>query len=97
MTTRQRGWAGKGSTYRWRQLRKLILARDGYVCRIAGPKCTGIATEVDHVVALADGGTDDVSNLRAACLPCNRGRAGAITYASSTRARTTDVEARTRW
>jgi 5-methylcytosine-specific restriction endonuclease McrA len=96
--TARRGWAGRGSTYRWKQVRKLILARDGFACQIAGPKCTGGATEVDHVVALADGGAHyDPSNLRASCATCNRGRAGGTTYPRYGASQTTDVETRTVW
>jgi 5-methylcytosine-specific restriction endonuclease McrA len=56
----------------YRRLRLAILARDGNACQIRGPSCTHIATQVDHIVARADGG--DVyapSNLRAACVACN--------------------------
>ena len=31
------------STARWQQLRKAVLARDGYACMLEGPGCTGIA------------------------------------------------------
>ena len=31
---------------------------------------------MDHKVAVADGGTDDLSNLITACWACNRGKAG---------------------
>jgi 5-methylcytosine-specific restriction protein A len=56
----------------WKRTRLEVLARDGYRCQIRGPKCNGYATEVDHVVARADGGaTWNPSNLRAACRPCN--------------------------
>lgn len=32
--------------------------------------------EIDHIVALADGGTDEPENLRLLCLSCNRRKAG---------------------
>lgn len=32
--------------------------------------------EVDHIIALADGGTDDPQNLQLLCLSCNRTKAG---------------------
>jgi 5-methylcytosine-specific restriction endonuclease McrA len=60
------------STPEWRRLRRLILDRDGNLCRIGGPTCTRYATCVDHIVARADGGDCwDPANLRAACRPCN--------------------------
>lgn len=56
----------------WKRLRRLILERDRDRCQIRGPKCSTVATEVDHIVARADGGSMwDPRNLRAACRPCN--------------------------
>jgi len=51
-----------------------VLRRDGYVCKVGVPGlCTGKATTVDHIRALADGGALlDPNNCRAACAPCNR-------------------------
>lgn len=58
-------------TKRWRNIRKVVLERDCYECQIRGPRCTGEATQVDHIVAAAFGGDDDYGNLRAACRSCN--------------------------
>jgi 5-methylcytosine-specific restriction endonuclease McrA len=53
----------------------VVLKRDEYRCKIRGRRCTGVATEVDHIVQLIDGGAPlEESNLRAACRRCNRGR-----------------------
>ena len=61
---------------KWRRVvRPAILARDGYLCRIKGPKCTTIATTVDHIVPWRkDGAWWEPSNLRASCAACNYGR-----------------------
>lgn len=62
-------------TGRWKRVRLDVLARDGYVCMIRGPRCTRVATAVDHVIPLAHGGEPfDPLNLRAACAACNSGR-----------------------
>ena len=67
-------------TVEWRALRQVILGRDRWQCQIHGPRCTGAATEVDHIVARADGGDVwDTTNLRAACATCNRGRGAQVT------------------
>jgi 5-methylcytosine-specific restriction protein A len=67
-------WA-KGSDTRWRAFRPGILARDRYLCRINGKRCTGQATQVDHITPLAAGGEKyDPGNCRAACQPCNLDR-----------------------
>lgn len=58
----------------WKRIRKVILARDPR-CRINGPRCTVISTEVDHIVPLISGGAQlDPNNLRGSCRTCNRGR-----------------------
>jgi hypothetical protein len=52
-----------------------VLERDGYICRINGPKCTMQATDVDHIIPVEDGGPlYDPENLRAACHWCNSWR-----------------------
>jgi len=59
-------------------LRLLILDRDRNVCQMRGPKCRRYATDVDHIVAVSEGGAFyDPANLRAACRACN-GRGGAM-------------------
>jgi 5-methylcytosine-specific restriction protein A len=51
--------------------RKEILKRQPD-CRIGYPDiCTGISTDADHIVALSQGGTDDLSNLQGACRRCH--------------------------
>lgn len=54
-----------------------VLRRDGYRCQYcgAGPEAT---LQVDHVVPVAAGGTDDISNLRTACSACNSGKSSRI-------------------
>jgi 5-methylcytosine-specific restriction endonuclease McrA len=55
----------------WSRKSKLVLERDGYQCQIGLPGCTGRATTADHIIAVAKGGSNDVSNLQAACRHCN--------------------------
>lgn len=54
------GWA-------WQRIRQRVLQRDHHRCRY----CSGSAEVVDHVVSRAAGGSDDESNLVAACKRCN--------------------------
>ncbi len=62
--------------YRWpRGLRETILARDGHVCQLRLPGCTGVATHIDHVTSVGEGGAwFDPNNLRGACRHCNCAR-----------------------
>lgn len=60
----------------WRTIRYRILWRDP-VCTIR-TRCSGApSTDVDHIVAKADGGTDDPSNLRGACHACHSAKTAA--------------------
>jgi 5-methylcytosine-specific restriction enzyme A len=60
---------------RYRRNRAEAMHRANWRCqlRIEGV-CIGAASECDDVVSVADGGSNDVSNLRAACRPCHRAR-----------------------
>lgn len=61
--------------HRWRQVRHAVLVRDQHQCQIAGTNCVGVATHVDHVVPISEGGHRlDMANLRAACSVCNLAR-----------------------
>ena len=57
-----------------RHLRVQVLARDNYKCLMCGRAKDAIALEVDHIRALADGGTDELHNLATLCKDCNLGK-----------------------
>ena len=79
----------------WQAIRRQVLARDGHLCRIRGPKCTFKATQVDHVVAVSQGGPRlEPANLQAACAACNIGKRNSEVAA---RARGESVPAAGRW
>jgi 5-methylcytosine-specific restriction protein A len=70
------------TTPAYRRLRLLVLDRDRWRCQVRGPRCTKVATEVDHVIERADGGAMyDPANMRASCKPCNGWRAANRTNA----------------
>lgn len=56
-----------GSTRRWRNQRSRTLTRDRWTCI----QCGSPATEVDHILGRAEGGTDILDNLRSLCTPCH--------------------------
>jgi 5-methylcytosine-specific restriction protein A len=59
----------------WSYIRRCILRRDRYVCQI----CGGHATDVDHIVELADGGSFwKWENLRSLCHPCHKAKTRAM-------------------
>ncbi|UYB51164.1 HNH endonuclease [Xanthomonas sp. AM6] len=53
-----------------------MLKRDGYLCQCEACQSSGrlplLADEVDHIVPVAEGGTDDMSNLRAINHDCHK-------------------------
>lgn len=59
----------------WDKLRLIVLRRDCGLCQCAECKRIGrlrVATEVDHIVPRARGGTDDLENLCAINRDCHR-------------------------
>lgn len=59
---------GGGSTKDWRAARALAFRTYGNAC----VKCGDTATEIDHIVELASGGTDDIENLQPLCTQCHK-------------------------
>lgn len=60
-----------------RRLRFEILRRDHYACRYCGAAAPDTALTVDHVIPVALGGSDEPTNLAAACADCNSGKSSA--------------------
>ena len=73
---RGRSPRGELKTAAWRRTRQTVLERDGHECQIMGPRCSGRATQVDHIIPKCDGGDENLDNLRAACQPCNAAAGG---------------------
>lgn len=57
-----------------KSVRFAVLLRDGFKCRYCGAEPPDVVLHLDHVVAVANGGTNDIGNLVTACLPCNIGK-----------------------
>jgi len=54
----------------WHKIRKEIFERDNFVCQYCG-KIGGIL-EIDHIIPMSKGGTNELSNLTTSCKQCNR-------------------------
>lgn len=52
----------------------LVPAAVSTPCPLCSTPMRAGAIDVDHIVPLASGGTNALTNLRATCSPCNRGR-----------------------
>jgi 5-methylcytosine-specific restriction protein A len=66
-------WQKRGQTHNipgWKRIRQHILYRDQHMCQ----NCGAVATEVDHIKPLSQGGSSKPSNLQALCTPCNKAK-----------------------
>jgi hypothetical protein len=66
----------RAPTAGWYRLRFQILKRDNFTCRYCGQYAPNVILEVDHVIPVCEGGTDDPDNLVTACMACNQGKEG---------------------
>lgn len=57
-----------------KRLRYEVLRRDNHTCRYCGATAPDVPLRVDHVTAVALGGTDTPGNLVTSCEPCNSGK-----------------------
>jgi hypothetical protein len=51
-----------------------IFKRDAFTCQYCGAKPPNVILHVDHILAVANGGTNDTGNLVTACSQCNLGK-----------------------
>ena len=51
-----------------------VFKRDHFTCQYCGRKAPEAILEVDHIVPVAEGGTNDILNLVTSCRDCNRGK-----------------------
>jgi 5-methylcytosine-specific restriction endonuclease McrA len=78
---------GMSTYFRGDKYKADLLGRDGSLCIYCGdtPGC-----DIDHMLPISAGGTDDLDNLGMACRPCNSGKGGRtpdearMTFASKT-------------
>jgi 5-methylcytosine-specific restriction endonuclease McrA len=57
------------------EVRQYVLERDGHRCQACG--AAGDLT-IDHIIPLAQGGPNDLSNFRTLCRSCNSRKGKAI-------------------
>lgn len=58
-----------------KRVRFEVFKRDDFTCRYCGRHPPDVLLEVDHIIPVAEGGTNDEENLATACFDCNRGKA----------------------
>ena len=55
-------------------LRHEVFVRDGYRCLECGASNQDTSLEVDHIIPVNQGGTDELNNLQTLCMQCNRAK-----------------------
>jgi 5-methylcytosine-specific restriction endonuclease McrA len=54
------------------EVRKYIYQRDNYQCRSCGKTHQETTLNIDHIIPIAQGGSNDISNLQTLCKTCNQ-------------------------
>lgn len=54
------------------EVKKYVLQRDKYQCQSCGKTTVEINLTIDHIIPLARGGQNDISNLQTLCFVCNQ-------------------------
>ena len=57
-----------------KKVRFEVFKRDKFECQYCGAHPPDVVLEVDHIISVRDGGSDDIENLITACFGCNRGK-----------------------
>ncbi|MCH7549599.1 MAG: HNH endonuclease, partial [Candidatus Krumholzibacteriota bacterium] len=51
-----------------------VFKRDKFKCQYCGAAAPNVLLEIDHIQPVSKGGTNEITNLVAACADCNRGK-----------------------
>jgi len=57
-----------------KKVRFEIFKRDSFTCQYCGSKAPDVILEVDHILPVKEGGSNDIMNLITSCFNCNRGK-----------------------
>lgn len=73
LSSKGKSAAERGYGHKWKKIRKQAMIRDGYLCQECLKKgVLTVATDVDHIINKAQGGTDSLHNLQCLCNPCHK-------------------------
>lgn len=53
-------------------VRQYVFQRDNHQCKGCGQTAKETALQIDHIIPIARGGTNDISNLQSLCKACNQ-------------------------
>lgn len=51
-----------------------VFKRDKFTCQYCGESAPNVVLEVDHIIPVSKGGSNDIMNLVTSCKDCNRGK-----------------------
>ena len=51
-----------------------VFKRDSFTCQYCGKSAPDVVLEVDHIIPVSKGGTNNILNLITSCFDCNRGK-----------------------
>ena len=54
------------------EVRKYVFTRNKYQCQSCGQTHQETELNIDHIIPLAKGGSNDISNLQTLCRKCNQ-------------------------
>ncbi|PSB04740.1 HNH endonuclease [Merismopedia glauca] len=54
------------------EVRKYVFIRNNYQCQSCGKTHQETELNIDHIIPLAKGGSNDISNLQSLCRTCNQ-------------------------
>lgn len=57
-----------------KKVRFEVFKRDSFTCQYCGRMAPDVILEVDHILPVAEGGTNDIMNLVTSCHDCNSGK-----------------------
>lgn len=57
-----------------KRVRFNVFKRDGFACQYCGERPPQVLLQVDHIIPVAGGGTNEIANLITACTNCNLGK-----------------------
>jgi hypothetical protein len=57
-----------------KSLRFEVFGRDGFTCQYCGRTPPDVLLNIDHIIPVSEGGTNDRENLRTSCAECNAGK-----------------------
>jgi len=67
-----------------KSIRFEVFKRDSFKCHYCGRQAPDVILEVDHIIPVAEGGTNDIFNLVTSCRDCNRGKSKKLLSDDST-------------